>query len=104
MAVRFALLFRTAQSPEAAVTRTNRQVAIGVFMLNFFSRGNSFNKLLLAAGFLSSLAGPVFAQTSPQTPDMPAKFESPVSWYDYEKRNVMIPMRDGIKLFTVIVV
>jgi len=73
-------------------------------MLNFFSRGNSFNKLLLAAGFLSSLAGPVFAQTSPQTPDMPAKFESPVSWYDYEKRNVMIPMRDGIKLFTVIVV
>ena len=46
-------------------------------MLNFSSRGNSFTKFLLAAGLLSSLAGPVVAQTSPQTPDMPAKFESP---------------------------
>ncbi len=37
-------------------------------------------------------------------PDVPAKFEPPTSANDYVKREVMIPMRDGVKLFTVIVV
>jgi len=42
-------------------------------------------------------------QTPPLTPDIPPKFEAPTSAYDYEKREVMIPMRDGVKLHTVIV-
>jgi len=46
----------------------------------------------------------VSAQTSPETPDIPAKYEVPTSSYDYVKRDVMIPMRDGVKLHTVIVV
>jgi hypothetical protein len=44
------------------------------------------------------------AQTSPQTPDIPAKFGEPTLSYDYVKRDVMIPMRDGVKLHTVIVI
>lgn len=44
------------------------------------------------------------AQTSPATPDIPPKFEEPTNGYDYVKRHVMIPMRDGVKLHTVIVV
>jgi hypothetical protein len=44
------------------------------------------------------------AQTPPLTPDIPAKFEVPTAGYDYVKREVMIPMRDGVKLYTVIVV
>ena len=43
-------------------------------------------------------------QTPPLTPDIPSKFETPTSAYDYVKRDVMIPMRDGVKLHTVIVV
>jgi len=43
-------------------------------------------------------------QTPPLTPDIPAKFDAPTSAYDYVKRDVMIPMRDGVKLHTVIVV
>src|SRR6266481_5679192 len=43
-------------------------------------------------------------QTPPLTPDIPAKFDMPTSAYDYVKRDVMIPMRDGVKLHTVIVV
>jgi putative CocE/NonD family hydrolase len=43
-------------------------------------------------------------QTPPLTPDIPAKFEMPTASYDYVKRDVMIPMRDGVKLHTVIVV
>jgi len=42
--------------------------------------------------------------TPPLTPDIPAKFEAPKSSYDYDKRDVMIAMRDGVKLHTVIVV
>jgi uncharacterized protein len=44
------------------------------------------------------------AQTAPLTPDIPTKFEAPTESYDYVKRVVMIPMRDGVKLYTVIVV
>ena len=43
-------------------------------------------------------------QTPPLTPDIPAKFEPPPGTADYTKRVVMIPMRDGVKLYTVIVV
>ena len=46
----------------------------------------------------------IHAQTSPETPDIPTKFEMPTASYDYVRREVMIPMRDGVKLFTVIVI
>ncbi len=45
------------------------------------------------------------AQTTPPlTPDIPAKFEPPQGDADYTKRVAMIPMRDGVKLYTVIVI
>jgi putative CocE/NonD family hydrolase len=36
--------------------------------------------------------------------DIPAKWEEPKGDYDYVKRDVMIPMRDGVKLHTVILI
>ena len=36
--------------------------------------------------------------------DIPKNFVAPTASYDYVKRDVMIPMRDGVKLHTVIVV
>ncbi len=44
------------------------------------------------------------AQTSPLTPDIPPTYQAPTASYDFIKRDVMIPMRDGVKLHTVIVV
>nr|WP_235785697.1 CocE/NonD family hydrolase [Sphingomonas sp. PR090111-T3T-6A] len=51
------------------------------------------------------------AAPPPVTPDMvqtgtdiPAKWEQPEQAFDYVKRDVMIPMRDGVKLHTVILV
>jgi putative CocE/NonD family hydrolase len=44
------------------------------------------------------------AGTPPMKPDIPEKFEAPTADADYERREVMVPMRDGVKLFTVIVV
>ena len=43
-------------------------------------------------------------QTPPLTPDIPATFEAPSAVFDYVKRIAMIPMRDGVKLHTVVVV
>src|SRR5215475_2181234 len=43
------------------------------------------------------------AQTQPMTPDIPAKFNPPRADFDYVKKVEMIPMRDGVKLYTVIV-
>jgi uncharacterized protein len=57
---------------------------------------------LKAAALLAS-ASALQAQTSPLTPDIAGKFEVPTAAYDYVKREVMIPMRDGVKLHTVVV-
>ena len=64
--------------------------------------------LLLSS--LALLSVGVQAQTSPNPNlappggDIPAKFVLPTAGNDYIKREVMIPMRDGVKLHTVIVI
>jgi len=55
----------------------------------------------LIAFLLAAQAG---AQTSPMAPDIVAGFEAPQDQADYIKRVVMVPMRDGVRLHTVIVV
>ena len=67
--------------------------------------------LTLVAPVLGALlfAEPSAAQTPPpQYPalpsETPAKFEPVTDGFDYVKRDVMIPMRDGVKLHTVILV
>jgi putative CocE/NonD family hydrolase len=64
------------------------------------------NSLSVAPASVSVVIGSLVLaqQTPPLTPDIPAKFDAPISAYDYVKRDVMIPMRDGVKLHTVIVV
>src|SRR4051812_30306876 len=42
--------------------------------------------------------------TPPMASDVPAKFVPPNQAADFERRDVMIAMRDGVKLHTVIVV
>lgn len=53
---------------------------------------------------LSLLSQPVAqAQTPPMAPDIPERFVATVSASDYILREAMIPMRDGVRLHTVIV-
>ncbi len=47
---------------------------------------------------------PSFAQGKPSESDIPADFKAPTSSYDYTKRVEMIRMRDGVKLYTVILI
>jgi putative CocE/NonD family hydrolase len=74
---------------------------------------NSFQRLIVLGCILS--ASPFLETALAQTPGTPAKYpdspsETPTklvpvtSRFDYEKREVMIPMRDGVKLHTVILV
>jgi putative CocE/NonD family hydrolase len=65
-------------------------------------------KLLLLAGVTMALT-PLAAQQAPARAqaaggDVPTGFAYPIDARDYVKREVMIPMRDGVKLHTVIVV
>jgi len=57
-----------------------------------------------AVVFLALLTPAVAAPTPPLTPDIPAKFTPPSTQSEFEKRDVMIPMRDGVKLHAVIIV
>jgi len=53
-------------------------------------------------------AASLWAQTAPQYPnypsETPAKFQPSTSSFDYTRREEMIPMRDGVKLHTVILI
>jgi hypothetical protein len=57
--------------------------------------------LLLAT--LALLPAIAVAQTPPMTPDTVAEYQRVRPQADYIRREAMIPMRDGVKLFTVIV-
>ncbi|KPF58136.1 glutaryl-7-ACA acylase [alpha proteobacterium AAP81b] len=60
----------------------------------------------LIALLLATAAAAQPAATPPAAPagDIPANFTPPTEARDYVRREVMIPMRDGVKLFTVIVI
>lgn len=68
---------------------------------------------LLASAFgIALFAEPTQAQTEPKAPatypalpsEIPAKFTPTTDGFDFVKRDVMIPMRDGVKLHTVILI
>ena len=68
--------------------------------------------LLAAIVVGPSLVGPLSAQGIPQKPpaypalpgEMPDRLQPVTASFDYVRRDVMIPMRDGVKLHTVILV
>jgi putative CocE/NonD family hydrolase len=67
---------------------------------------------LVAALALASFATSATAQTQPKPPatypglptEIPAKFKPVTSTFDHTRREVKIPMRDGVKLHTVILI
>ena len=64
----------------------------------------SFAAVLLAisgGGFAEEAAKPLYPQYPSETPD---KFTPVTDSYEYDLRDVMIPMRDGVKLHTIILV
>src|SRR5262245_43329433 len=69
-----------------------------------FARAARISCLVLL-GFAAVSAQAPAPQTPPGTPDIgTTPFTQPRTADDYERREVMIPMRDGVNLFTVIVV
>src|SRR5579863_9367420 len=67
----------------------------------------SFAPLLLALVLPLSVApaatAPASASVTPMTPDVVASYDEIRPQADFARRVVMIPMRDGVKLYTVIV-
>ncbi len=66
-----------------------------------FSNALGMKRILLAAALFLPAH---IAVAAPMGGDIPANFVRPVDQNDYVRREVMIPMRDGVKLYTVIVV
>jgi len=71
-------------------------------------RALNFILVLLLVGALLLFVKPAAAQTPQQTPTLPSerpdKLVPTYDRFDYVRREVMIPMRDGVKLHTVILV
>ncbi|WP_206241418.1 CocE/NonD family hydrolase [Novosphingobium terrae] len=61
---------------------------------------------VLALGLtpFAAQAKPAKAAAADQASDIPAKWEAPRPGFDYDLREVMIPMRDGVKLHTIIAI
>src|SRR5215467_13391440 len=60
-------------------------------------------KAALSSAILLALLGAI-SIVRPQQSDIPKGFTAPTADFDYVKREVVIPMRDGVKLFTAIIV
>ena len=60
--------------------------------------------IFLAPSAAQHLDAPGSGTAPAPASDIPNNFVAPTSNYDYIRREVMIPMRDGVKLFTVIIV
>ncbi len=67
---------------------------------------------IVVLGSALGLPGPAAGQTAPKPPasypalpsETPSKLQPATDGFDYARRDVMIPMRDGVKLHTVILV
>src|ERR1700760_2025493 len=63
---------------------------------------------MIAVAAMGLALGATAAGQKPQYPDYPSEtpehFQAPTQGMDYERRQAMIPMRDGVKLHTVILV
>src|ERR1700729_1292298 len=63
------------------------------------------SRCLALAAALLAISLPVIAQNTPAYPsETPAHFQPTDGGFDYQRRDVMIAMRDGVKLHTVILV
>ena len=56
--------------------------------------------LLFATTFVIAQTPP---RVTPMTPDVVEKYDQTLPYADFVRREVMVPMRDGVKLFTVVV-
>jgi putative CocE/NonD family hydrolase len=65
----------------------------------------AFCCIAIAMASISAVLGAQSPATiSPMAPNIPRNFAPPNVDYDYTKREVMIPMRDGVKLYTVLAI
>src|SRR5580704_6411354 len=82
-------------------------MSVGRFARRFFGGFMTGNSVVLRWVLLSAVALGGVTGSQAQTPlpsDVPAKYDAPTANYDYVKRVEMIPLRDGVKLYTVIVI
>jgi putative CocE/NonD family hydrolase len=63
-----------------------------------------FYRSVVAALALTLTSLPSLAQGKSDESDIPAEFKAPTGDYNYVKRVEMIPMRDGVKLYMVVVI
>ncbi len=66
---------------------------------------NSFAFRLSAAllPLLALAAAPAPPRVTPMTPDVVERYDEILPQADYIRREAMVPMRDGVKLYTVVV-
>jgi putative CocE/NonD family hydrolase len=57
--------------------------------------------LTLSLAALATMSAPLHAQQKPYTNDLNANYKAPETDRDYTRQEVMIPMRDGVTLYTV---
>src|SRR5258706_6466805 len=81
------------------LSRHARPFAFTPFAFTLFATLAALSCAMLALA--QDQAPKTYAELPSETP---AKFEAPTDRFDYVKRSVMIPMRDGVKLNTVIIV
>ena len=74
-------------------------------IITYMARINLLAVLSLFAGLVQAQTGSAPAPQYPNFPsEIPAKLQGATSSFDYDRRDVMIPMRDSVKLHAVVLV
>ena len=71
-----------------------------------FILGTIMKNILMVSAFALAFSQPALAQKAGGSvyADMPADFHTTNTAFDYVRKDVMIPMRDGVKLHTAILI
>ncbi|WP_307188543.1 CocE/NonD family hydrolase [Acetobacter nitrogenifigens] len=87
--------------------RPSANERLSVFAFTHHSRTQFMKIRAILKILLATQALPLTALAAPTTglfPDMPETFKVDSSSFNYVRRDVMIPMRDGVKLHTIIII
>jgi putative CocE/NonD family hydrolase len=91
-----------------STTHLSQPAGFPCLRLGQLHRAKGLKRHSLPTALFALLLGAAFARAQAQqglpADDLPATFKAPERPTDFDKRVVMVPMRDGVKLYTVIMV
>src|SRR5688572_10670593 len=91
-----------ADDTQQRLTSQSEHCGFVVGLVRYVAMTPSYTRIFMAAGLVFT-ATATLSQVTPMTPDAIEKYEQTLPSADFIRRDAMVPIRDGVKLYTVVV-